>query len=86
MVKNQSDNETGNLLHGLFFPISSKGSFIFTILQTGIRGWVGTKKLTAARAQCLLKAPGRVQGQSPASWTGEGKLLFETHQTAKNCN
>ena len=37
MVKDHSDNERGNLLlpHGLLFPISSKGSFICTIPQTG---------------------------------------------------
>ena len=28
MVKGHSDNERGNPLHGLLFPISSKGSFI----------------------------------------------------------
>ena len=34
MVKDHSDNERGNplpLLHGILFPISSKGSFIITI-------------------------------------------------------
>ena len=37
MVKDHSDSETGNPLppHGLLFPISSKGSFICTIPQTG---------------------------------------------------
>ena len=37
MVKNHSDSERGNPLppHGLLFPISSKGSFICTISQTG---------------------------------------------------
>ena len=37
MVKDHSDSERGNLLppHGLLFPISSKGSFICTIPQTG---------------------------------------------------
>ena len=37
MVKDHSDSEKGNLLlpHGLLFPISSKGSFISTIPQTG---------------------------------------------------
>ena len=37
MVKNHSDCERGNPLlpHGLLLPISSKGSFIFTIPQTG---------------------------------------------------
>ena len=37
MVKDHSDSERGNLLppHGLLFPISSKGSFICIILQTG---------------------------------------------------
>ena len=38
MVKDHSDSERGNLLpplHGLLFLISSKGSFICTILQTG---------------------------------------------------
>ena len=37
VVKDHSDNERGNLLppHGLAFPISSKGSFICTIPQTG---------------------------------------------------
>ena len=37
MVKDHSDNERGNLLlsHGLLFPISSKGSFICIIPQTG---------------------------------------------------
>ena len=37
MVKDHSESERGNLLqplHGLLFPISSKGSFICTILQT----------------------------------------------------
>ena len=37
MVKDQSDSERGNspiLLHGLFFSINSKGSFICTIPQT----------------------------------------------------
>ena len=37
IVKDHSDNERGNLLppHGLLFPISSKGSFICIIPQTG---------------------------------------------------
>ena len=37
MVKDHSDKEKGNLLppHGLLFPISSKGSFICIIPQTG---------------------------------------------------
>ena len=37
MVKDHSDSERGNLLppHGLLFSISSKGSFICTIPQTG---------------------------------------------------
>ena len=37
MVKDHSDSEKGNLLppHSLLFPISSKGSFICTIPQTG---------------------------------------------------
>ena len=36
-VKNHPDRERGNPLppHGLLFPISSKGSFICTIPQTG---------------------------------------------------
>ena len=37
MVKDHSESERGNSLppHGLLFPISSKGSFICTIPQTG---------------------------------------------------
>ena len=37
MVKDHSDSERGNPLppYGLLFPISSKGSFICTIPQTG---------------------------------------------------
>ena len=37
MVKDHSDSEKGNTLppHGLLFPISSKGSFICIIPQTG---------------------------------------------------
>ena len=37
MVKDHSDSEIGNLLvpHGLLFPISSKGSLICIIQQTG---------------------------------------------------
>ena len=38
MVKDHSDSKTGNLLpplHGLFFSISSKESFICTVPQTG---------------------------------------------------
>ena len=38
MVKDHSDSEEGNILlslHGLLFPISSKGSFICNIPQTG---------------------------------------------------
>ena len=38
MIKDHSDSESGNPLpplHGLFFLISSKGSFICTISQTG---------------------------------------------------
>ena len=37
MVKGDSNSERGNPLppHGLLFPISSKGSFICTIPQTG---------------------------------------------------
>ena len=37
MVKDHSDRERGNLLppHGLLFPITSKGSFICIIPQTG---------------------------------------------------
>ena len=35
MVKDHSDSERGNPLppHGLVFPISSKGSFIFSIIN-----------------------------------------------------
>ena len=39
MVKDQSHCERGNpvlSLHGLLFPINSKGSFICTIQQTGL--------------------------------------------------
>ena len=37
MVKDHSESERGNPLlpHGLLLPISSKGSFICTITQTG---------------------------------------------------
>ena len=38
MVKNHSDSDRRNMLppqHGLLFPISSKGSFICTILLPG---------------------------------------------------
>ena len=38
MVKDNSDSRSGNplpSLHGLLFSISSKGSFIYTISQTG---------------------------------------------------
>ena len=37
MVKDHSDSERGNPLlpHELLFPVSSKGSFIFIIPQTG---------------------------------------------------
>ena len=37
MVKDHSDSEKGNPLppHMLLFPINSKGSFIWTIPQTG---------------------------------------------------
>ena len=37
MVKNHSDSDRGNLLlpHGLLFSINSKGSFTYTIPQTG---------------------------------------------------
>ena len=37
MVKDHTNSESGNPLppHGLLFPISSKGSFICTIPQTG---------------------------------------------------
>ena len=37
MVKDYSDSARGNTLppHGLLFPISSKGSFIYIIPQTG---------------------------------------------------
>ena len=37
IVKDHSNSERGNPLlpHGLLFPINSKGSFIFTIPQTG---------------------------------------------------
>ena len=37
MVNDHSDSERGNPLlpHGLLFPISSKGSFISNIPQTG---------------------------------------------------
>ena len=37
MLKDHSDSERGNLLlpHGLLFVISCKGSFIYTIFQTG---------------------------------------------------
>ena len=36
LVKDHSDSKRGNPLpHGLLFPISSKGSFICTIPQTG---------------------------------------------------
>ena len=38
IVKDHSDSDRGNPLppHGLLFPISSKGSFICTIAQTGL--------------------------------------------------
>ena len=37
MVKDHSDSEKGKMLppHGILFPISGKGSFIYTIPQTG---------------------------------------------------
>ena len=37
IVKDHSGNEKGNplLLHGILFPISTNGSFICTITQTG---------------------------------------------------
>ena len=35
MIKDHSDSERGKPLHGLLFSISSKGSFICTIPQTG---------------------------------------------------
>ena len=37
MVKDHSDSKRGNPLlpHGLLFPISSKGSSIYTIPETG---------------------------------------------------
>ena len=37
MVKDHSVSERGNPLppHGLLFPINSKGSFIYTIQETG---------------------------------------------------
>ena len=38
MIKDHSDSEKGNLLlplHGLLFPISSMGSFVRTISETG---------------------------------------------------
>ena len=38
VVKDYSDGHRGNLLlppHGLLLPVSSKGSFICTIIQTG---------------------------------------------------
>ena len=38
MVKDHSDSKRGNMLpppYGILFPISSKGSFICTIPQTG---------------------------------------------------
>ena len=37
MVKNHSDSERANPLppHGILFSFSSKGSFIYTIPQTG---------------------------------------------------
>ena len=42
MLKNHSGSERGNLLpplHGLFFPISSKGTFICIIPQPLLRQW-----------------------------------------------
>ena len=43
MVKDHSDSERGNLLpeHGLIFPISSKGSFIYIIPQRGCLQIIG---------------------------------------------
>ena len=48
MVKDDSDSERGNPLppYGLLFPISSKGSFIGIIPQTGYH-----------IPQCLLQMP-----------------------------
>ena len=42
MIKDHSESERGNplLLHGLLFPIGSKGSFTCTIPQTVVEHWL----------------------------------------------
>ena len=56
MVKDHSDSERENPLpplHGLLFPINSKGSFICTIPQTGLVLRVGFK-LTRTKRKIIL--------------------------------
>ena len=56
MVKDHSDSERGNLLppHRLLFPISSKGSFICIIPQTGCY----TSRRTLANYRVRFKSKG----------------------------
>ena len=56
MVKDHSDSERGNLLppHRLLFPISSKGSFICIIPQTGCY----TSRGTLANYRVRFKSKG----------------------------
>ena len=56
MVKAHSDSERGNLLppHRLLFPISSKGSFICIIPQTGYY----TSRGTLANYRVRFKSKG----------------------------
>ena len=72
MVKDHTDSERENLLppHRLLFPISSKGSFICTILQTIM--------LTGAKCSSVVRAfaHGAMGHWIDPSWSGPIELFL----------
>ena len=90
-VKDHSDSERGNLLppHGLLFPISSKGSFICIIPQTG---WhIPQPLITSLGALAGMRNSGTNPPKKPQqqtnnntwiiSWFGLGLLHFLLQNT-----
>ena len=96
MVKDHSDSERGNPLppHGLLFPISSKGSFICTIPETGQhipRIWYTSRGALAGTRNSWLGPPWRIDPtthrvMSEHSYHGATSRSLQTHSFKKNKN
>ena len=76
MIKDHSDNKTGNLLlplNGLLFPISSKGSFICNNLNSAYQGHCYTSY-------------GILAGMRNSSVSALGGMDPTTHCTVSGCS